>query len=480
MTMQPPVTAVRSEKGIALVIVLLLLAVMMGLTTGMTLSGQTDIAMASNELTYAGARAAAEAGLNRAIEQIIADTTTNLLAGADGLVDADDPAAAVNADNGVIPGIGNGPFTIGDQYAYTLAILDDDDSSLYMAALSAPQLVQMTEDGSAYTSLNDRLILRAIGTGPRGTTVTIMRVLQSVATGAIPPTNTTILSNPAILVGGNLDINGNITVGGNEGNVHANGNVTGGGSEDISGDITATGTVDDTLDPDGLKAGGMPPITIPEIKAEDYKNLADWILTSTGTIQRASDSVTCGGAGPTCPTGWTFSGGAWSASGAMPEASTYYVEGPVSVHGTGKSSLTSLSIIAEGSITITGNGKFRPENSAKIQFVTNGDFALGGTVDADDSVDLDGQIMVREQMKIYGNSEFQGRVMVENRDSATNAYDASTNPHGRRGDSTTEANTLAGNMTVTYNGNLGDIVTEVETPGVDPTYTNNISGWIEQ
>lgn len=479
MSTQAPISSVRSEKGVALVIVLLLLAVMMGLTTGMTLNGQTDIAMASNELNYAGARAAAEAGLNRAVEQIIADTTTNLLAGADGLVDAD-PDAAVNDDNGLIPGIGNGPFTIGDQYAYTIQILDDDDPSLYPAALSAPQLAQMGEDGLAFSSVNDRLILRAVGTGPRSTSVTIMRVLQSVATGAIPPTNTTILSNPAILVGGNLDLNGNITVGGLEGNIHANGNVSGGGSEDISGDITATGTVADGLNPDGLKAGGMPPITIPEIKAEDFKGLADWILTSTGERRRASDNALCGGAGPVCPTGWSFSGGAWSASGAMPSAATYYVEGPVSVHGTGKSVLTSVSIIAEGSITITGNGKFRPENSSKIQFVTNGDFELGGTVDADDSVDLDGQIMVREQMRIYGNSEFQGRVMVENRDGATNAYNASTNPHGRRGSSTTAANSLAGNMRVTYNGNLGDIVTEVETPGVAPTFTNNISGWIEQ
>ena len=457
----------------------------MGLTTGLTMSGQTEMAMAANELNYAGARAAAEAGLNRAVEQIIANTTINLLAGVDGLVDSADAAAAVNADNGLVPVIGNGPFTIGTEYSYTFQILDDDDPALYGGvALSGPgvgtQLTQMSENGDPFVSLNDRLILRATGTGPKGTTVTISRVLQSVATGAIPPTSTTILTNPAVLVGGNLDISGNISVGGSRGNVHANGNVTGGGSEDISGDLTATGTVADTLDPDGLKAGGMPPVTIPEIKAQDYRSLADWILTSSGAIQRASDSVTCGGAGPTCPTGWSFSGGTWSASGTMPSAATYYVEGPATIHGTGKATLTSVSVIAEGSLTITGNGKFRPENSAKIQFVTNGDFELGGTVDADDSVDLDGQIMVREQMKIYGNSEFQGRVMVENRDGATNAYDASTNPYGRRGSSTADANTMAGNMRITYNGNLGEIVTTVETPGVDPTFTNNVSGWIEQ
>ena len=64
MSTQAPNTSVRSEKGIALVIVLLLLAVMMGLTTGMTLNGQTDIAMASNELNYAGARGDGSTALN--------------------------------------------------------------------------------------------------------------------------------------------------------------------------------------------------------------------------------------------------------------------------------------------------------------------------------------------------------------------------------------------------------------------------------
>ena len=55
---------------------------------------------------------------------------------------------------------------------------------------------------------------------------------------------------------------------------------------------------------------------------------------------------------------------------------------------------------------------------------------------------MDGQIMVREQIKILGNSEFQGRVMVEDRDGATNAYDAVTNPNGRRGAELLTANTI--------------------------------------
>jgi type II secretory pathway pseudopilin PulG len=448
----------RSEKGIALIVVLLLLGVMAALTTGLALNGQTEVAMSRNETNYAGARAAAEAGMNRAVNQILADTSTDLLA------------------TGTIPNIGNGPFTLNTQYTYQFEIRDDDDPALYPQALTPGQLAQMGEDGDPDNDVNTRMIVRSIGNGPNGTTVIVSRVLQSTEIPDLPET-TTMISNPAILVNGDLDISGNSKIQGLRGNVHANGDITGGGSVTITGDATATGDVSDGLHPGGLKAGNMPPIAVPEIKASDYFNLADYILASDGTIRVASTGDVCT---KSCPTGWSFGAGAWSASGAMPTSATYYVQGPVSVHGTGKSVMTALSIIAEGSITLTGNGKFKPENGAGIQFVTNGDFELGGTVDADDSVDMDGQIMVREQMKIFGNSEFQGRVMVEDRDSASNAYDAVSNPNGRKGSNNVDANTLNGNMTVTYNGHLGDIVTTIELPAGPSTYTNNISGWLEQ
>ena len=112
-----PMNPVRSEKGVALIIVLLLLAVMAGLTTGLTLNGQTEIAMAHNETYYAGARAAAEAGMNRAVEQIIGDTTTDLLA------TADDSEHRQRSDS-----------TSTDEYSYSFQILDDDDPALYRDA----------------------------------------------------------------------------------------------------------------------------------------------------------------------------------------------------------------------------------------------------------------------------------------------------------------------------------------------------------
>jgi len=341
-----PINPVSSEKGVALIIVLLLLAVLAALTTGLTLNGQTEIAMATNERYYAGARAAAESGLNRAIEKIIADTSTDLLAA------------------GAVPVIGNGPFTLSSDYSYSLEILDDDDTSLYPTTLTAAQLTQMGENGNAANNANQRLILRATGTGPNATIVRVSRVLQTVAINTITQTQTTTLSNPAILVNGNVDVTGSSLVSGTQGNLHANGNVTGGGSAHITGNLTATGTVSNAITVDHLRAGGMPPVTVPEIKASDYLSLADWILTSAGTITHPNGS-SCGAKLDPCPTGWTFSGGGWRADGAMPSSATYYAQTDVEMHGTGKSSLTAISVIAEGSLTVNGNGQFTPENASK-------------------------------------------------------------------------------------------------------------------
>ena len=133
---------VRSEKGIALVIVLLLLAVMSALTTGLTMTGQTEVAMSANEMYYAGARAAAEAGLNRATEHLNDVDTLNLLSGADDAVDPFNPSAAVNADNGRIPTIGNGPFTLADALRYLVRA--GDAISLTLKSGHAMREVRLT------------------------------------------------------------------------------------------------------------------------------------------------------------------------------------------------------------------------------------------------------------------------------------------------------------------------------------------------
>ena len=343
----------------------------------------------------------------------------------------------------------------------------------------------MGEDGDPDVDKNARMILRATATGPRGTTVTVARVLSRF-TNFDAPTVTTI--NPAILVNGNLEATGNMMVGGSQGNVHANGNITGGGSANITGDLTATGSIAAGLDPDGLKAGGSHPIPVPEVKASDYIGLATHKLTSTGAMQVkvAGAWVACSGKGATsCPVGWTFSGGTWSASGSMPTSglakSTYYVEGPVSIHGTGKSagSHTQISVIAEGSIKINGNGKYKPGNDSKVQFVTNGDFELlrqrrRGRPDRPGRTDHGSRADSRSPATPSSRVASWSRIATARR----NDYNAATNPNGRRSANVLSSNTLTGSMIVTYNGSLGGI--SCPDRGRDPVYTNIISGWMEQ
>jgi hypothetical protein len=120
-----------------------------------------------------------------------------------------------------------------------------------------------------------------------------------------------------------------------------------------------------------------------------------------------------------------------------------------------------MSVIATGSIRITGSPKLTPENVDKYQFITDGDFEMAASVDIDDPTQVEGQILVREQIHISGNPEFQGRIMVKNAANNHNEVSSSAIP---------------GSPTFTYNGTLGALTS----PGGPTTYTNNVTGWVEQ
>jgi Tfp pilus assembly protein PilX len=470
-----PIRGAGSERGVALIIVLLLLAVMSGLATGLTVNGQVEIAMATNEIYYAGARAAAEAGANRARAAIVADTTTNLLAGQDGAVDASNPAAAVNADNGRIDfRLTGGPtYALGTtgQYTYTIQILDDDDPSLYTTALTPAQLAAMgNENGSGFTDTNDRLILQVTGFGPSGTTVRIRRILSSIETSIPPPpVPPPAPVNAAIVVAGNLQISGNPNINGNNGSVQANGNLTINGYPTITQNAFASGTF--TSNPGwtsgGSFGGGQPTVTVPAVNAADYQYLATHRLTAGGEVILVSTGL------PVAGTGWVFSAGVWVLSGNDAASGTYYVEGNATVSGNpngpapGNSDPLALSIIATGSIEVSGNPTFTPQNNALYQFITDGDLKLGGNVDIAPTT-VEGQSLVRNQLMISGNPDVRGRIIVENLPTVAPATDHVV------------SSVISGNPNVTYNGSF---------PGLSPpppptappttTYKNQVIGWIE-
>lgn len=486
MNNQPPAHQ-SSERGIALVVVLLMMAVLSGLVTGLAMNGNVEVQMATNEVHHAGARAAAEAGLNRAIVEVVAinDNVTDLLAGADGAFDENDDAAAVNEDNGQLDGYlgAPGPHALGSSgdYTFDVEILDDDDPDLYpeltsseMTALAAAA----SEDDNAYTDTNNKLILRATGYGPKDTIVHLSRVIEITVSTQESQEEHTALSNPAILVDGDLTISGNISLLGDQGNVHANGDMTlNGNAADVEGDATASGTFthNQNWEAGGEMGGGRPTINVPNVSAAEYEGLADYKISanSGGQIQIFARTGSAWSTTALCTSkcsayGWTGSGSTFSVAGSAVTAGTYYVEGNVSISGNPgkKGGAIALSLISTGSITISGTPKFTPENESKIQFVTDQDLVISGNVDLDDPTSVEGQILVREQMVISGNPEFQGRIIVKNQTSTSG--------------SAASSNTISGNPTITYNGTLGEIETVWYEDTSTQTKTYNVTGWMER
>lgn len=455
MVMSIEIGSRNSERGFTLIVVLLLMAVLSGVAVGFAMQGQVEAAMASNEVDYAGARAAAEAAINRASEAITQDTTTPLL----------DTALAAAGDASFLFTVA-GPYTLGSNadYSYTVEILDDDDPDLYGGgAIAQAKLDEMGEsDGDPSVDQNERLVLRATGRGPNNTTVIVARIISSDGT---PGTNVEeITTNAAILVDGDLTISGNPTVDGTNGSVHANEDLSISGSPYIQQNATAAGTITTTGNPDidGTTSGNRPEVTVPTITASNYLQYATHLLKADGTVRLKSTNAIVTG------TGWTLSSGTWTLNGNSGVTGAYYVESGLNAKisgnpGSAKSPLA-MSVISTGSIEVTGNPYLQPHSSTpNLQFVAQTDLKLAGNVDVDVTT-VEGQSLVGEQLMISGNPDIRGQIIVKN---ATSTSDLVT------------SNTISGNPQISYNGSFDGIIDEIITPGVT-TFVNNVLGWMEQ
>jgi hypothetical protein len=491
MTVRPPrLPDTASEGGMALVSALLLLLVMSGLAMALTTSGRIEVAMGGNERLYASARLSAEAGLNHAAAIILGLTNTatfpnSLLRGPDGALNTATLTAAVNLDNGLISHLMPGGAACaadaslvcwlvetGSEYSYTVRLFDDDDPTLSRDPIQGFTLAERTamgpppdpaENGNPYEDVNKRIVIRATGFGPRGTTVRLEQML-------VP------IKMPALLVNGDLTMGGNAQVIGTHGSVHTNGSLTiEGNAVTIAQNATATGTInaDAGWNPGQLKSGGMPNIPVPEVRASDYFSDADFVLQADGRITNKLESTTYCNAGTNstaCQSitppggnasfGWTFTAAdGWDLSQNNANSATYYARtggvgggsGNVRITGNPGSSADplSLTIIAEGNIQISGNPALRPEPLSEIQFVTNKDLWIHGNLGV--PLAFEGRILVREQIDFAGNPTLAGQVIVQNSPTVSTLV---------------TRNTVMGSVTLSYNG-LAETV----------AYT--VSGWRE-
>ncbi len=435
---------IQSERGVALIIVLMLSSVVAALTMTLTLSGQTHVAIAHNQEMAARARTAAEAGLNHGLEvtsSFLRAWQTNGFASTSAamtsmLVGPDNAAGTVatNADNGSLEtwGVPRPParvtFVAEDGTSYEVRVFDEDDPARGLT-LSAADRARITENGNTVTDGNSRIIVRAIGYGPANTRVMLEAHLSPVAL-------------PAIVSNGDLGISGNPAVAGTKGSVHANKNLDISGSPSVSQDATASLNYTQSGSPTvaGDKGGGRPTIQVPHVEPLDHKAIADFILQANGTMTNQAGVPLC--VGLTCKLvyGWEPDGAVgWKLSGNTLAPGTYFVEGDAKMSGNPGSAAApiSCSIIATGSIEISGNPDLRPD-APEIMFVAGGDLKITGGLTM--PFNVEGMFLVHEQLFIAGNPDLNGQIIVENAPSVSGLV---------------VTNEISGNPTVTYNGLVG-------------------------
>ncbi len=409
------------ERGMALIGVILLLMLASGICAALAVSGRTETMAAYNVDTSVQAREAAQAGLTAAIEVVLTNLNDNdgsissLLAGPDNdigattdngsLVSYGLPAAGSTAQLGSLTGV-----------TYAVRVMDEEDADRGITWTST-MLTSIGEDGNASSDANEKIAIRAVGTGRGNTSVTFESIIY-------------IPSMPAVVTEGDLYIKGNTIIDGDEGGVHSNSDLTFAGAPDVELDATATGTlVPDDAVIGGIASGGVERKEIPPVNAEDFVNQATKRLNADGkgyvngveVCDASSVATAC-----VATHGFNKSAGGWRTSGSTANGA-YYIEGDVDIDHTA----ITVSVFATGYIDIDANGDINSFIPG-LMFVTNEDFQMNGNSNA-----YGGSIFVREQISLGGNHNITAQIIVEGRTNVSNLV---------------TGNTFHGNVHVTYDG----------------------------
>jgi cytoskeletal protein CcmA (bactofilin family) len=255
-------------------------------------------------------------------------------------------------------------------------------------------------DGKELTDDNI-LILTSMGKVP-GVVKDVERKIE-VTLAALP-----FVPDYAITTGGNFNISGNPTISGKNGTVHANGNITISGSPSISQDALASGSVKISGNPTigGMTSSGVAIIPIPPVDPGFYKVNADYELRGDGGVYNVSTKTLTY---PGTFKGWAYSNGKWSINGGEADG-TYYIEGDANVSGNpGEYNPWKVTIIATGSIEISGTPKMQPYTK-DLLFVAGRDIKIGGN----SQTSCKGVILAHEQIELHGSPSIKGAIVAEN------------------------------------------------------------------
>ena len=298
----------NGESGAALVLALLMMALLLALTMGMSMTAVSELGVTNTYSNQTQAFQAAEAGLYHAAnltknytgtttattgfsdllaERVTNGTfSTNYLAGNNPFTDpakftggsvmiTDDDASGHALRSAIVDLAGNQLAVPG--LHYRVHMVDDEKSTSGVS----PRIPNFTpsiawEDGDPNKDTNNRVVVYSTGTYG-GASVTLEGWI-----GFVP--------YPAFVAQRDVTIDGNAQIQGAYGGVHSNENLTVAGSADIAQTATAVGTGTFTTSGTigGFHAGGQDPLYIPKFVTEptatSSPHIQDYIVRTADVI----------------------------------------------------------------------------------------------------------------------------------------------------------------------------------------------------
>jgi Tfp pilus assembly protein PilX len=379
----------------------------------------------------------------------------------------------------------------GLQHAKTFLTQNQSNWTTYASATAQTLLpyTSLASTGGYTVTVQDggggSLLIRSTGTAS-GNAQTVVQSLATHISAAYTP-------RYAFMTGKDIAMNVNASIQGTSGGVHANGELYIENRPTISTDATASGLYripSGTPTVGGASGGGTPTETIPAIRPyADFYPYRDYFFSSDGNIYDSTGKFVYSGTGcgASCVATFATSGG-WTITGSASPfpAATIFVVGDLTIKGDFGKSVSIITAIATGSITVSAkNINMRPPTSTDtftspaayhpetkdILLLAGGDVLIAppsnGTAQT-----FTGILAAHEQIGVqgYSTTTINGALVAE---------DAATTSRVVEGDDylgycTCSATT--GAMKITYNG-AADISNPTLQGGTGGTGTVQLMTW---
>jgi hypothetical protein len=397
-----------NDSGFALLAVLLAMGLLTAIGAALTAVGIVEYRTSYNHRSATRALLLADGGANHALAlmrgPLAGYSYTNVLEGADGVPGTEDDGLLVGFDGLTLADALPDTGIALAQGRYSVKIVNDD----------------VDPSGDPFQDTNNRFIALCRGETPDGGSAEV-RVLL-----AAP-------SYPAIATRGDLYLPGEPKVLGPCGGVHANRVISVSGHPIVSGAVTATGdvVVSGTIyDPEGnvVKPGYGPPVDIPEYERQDWLDIcgpADYRLIGGKLWSRGPPEQVHNVIGQKI-LGWQYDVSTNTYELNAKEA----VEGTVCVEGNAKviGNLGSeghpfgISLIATGSVQVTGTPVIEADHPDDYLIVALGDVQAGGNA-AGITPFYRGMIYSGAQCQVNGNPLIRGFLLCNDSDNTAGSID---------------------------------------------------------